>query len=269
MTEQQLQKIAKDLRVDVVTMLTAAGSGHTASALGLAEIFSVLYFKILRHRPHQPQWSERDRLILSCGHVVPIRYAAMTKAGYYPKNYLKTLRKLNSKWQGHPAYIYSPALESSSGPLGQGLSVAVGLALGAKMSGKKYHVYCVTSDGEQNEGQTWEAYMSAVKYKLDNLTFILDRNNIQIDGTSDDVLPLEPLVDKLTAFGLAVSEIDGHNIKQIIKTLSLRPKKKPQMIIAKTVPGRGVDFMTNDYRWHGRVPDVEQATAALKQLKSL
>ncbi len=193
----------------------------------------------------------------------------MMRAGYYPKSYLKTLRKLDSPWQGHPAYVFSRALESSSGPLGQGLSVAVGLALGAKMSGQKYHVYCLTSDGEQNEGQTWEAYMLAVKYKLDNLTFILDRNNIQIDGRSDDVLPLEPLGEKLRAFGLAVSEINGHNIKQIIKALSLRPKKKPQMIIAKTIPGRGVDFMTNDYRWHGQAPNPDQAAKALKQLKSL
>ncbi len=264
----ELQKIAKQIRIDILTMLYEAGSGHSAGPLGLADIFTALYFNVLNHDPKNPLWEERDRLCLSCGHVVPVRYAAMARAGYFPLEELKTLRKINSRLQGHPSFVDMPSLEHSSGPLGQGVSVAVGKALAAKMDNKKHFVFCITSDGEQQEGQVWEAVMFAGKNRLNNLIFILDRNNIQIDGFTEDVMPLEPLRAKYEAFGWFVIEIDGHNFQEIIDACNLAKTvfEKPSLIIAHTVPGKGVSFMENDFTWHGKPPNKEEFAKALEEL---
>jgi transketolase len=275
-----LEKIANTVRQDIIKMLVNAGSGHTAGPLGLADIFTALYFRVLYHDPKKPMWEERDRLCLSCGHVVPVRYAVMARAGYFPLSELKTLRKINSRLQGHPSYIDMPALEHSSGPLGQGSSVAIGKALAAKINKQEHYVFCIVSDGEQQEGQTWEAAMFAGKMKLDNLIFIMDRNNIQIDGDTEEIMPLNPLVDKYKSFGWHVIEIDGNNMKEIIGACELAKtiREQPVMIIAHTVPGKGVSFTENDYRWHGsplgtveteRAPSKsKQASMALKELEN-
>lgn len=267
----ELKKMANTIRQDLIKMLLAAGSGHSAGSLDLADIFAVLYFKVLEHDPKKPGWDGRDRLCLSCGHVVPVRYAAMARAGYFPVTELKTLRQLGTRLQGHPSYQDLPALEHSSGPLGQGTSVAVGMALSAKMDGKKHYVFCVTSDGEQQEGQVWEAAMLAGKHKLNNLIFIIDRNNIQIDGYTEQVMPLESLKAKYGSFNWHVLSIDGNNIEDIIDACQLAKTvyEKPSVIIAHTVPGKGVDFMEQDYKWHGDPPDEKQAKEALDQLRTL
>ncbi len=264
----QLKEIANTLRQDVIHMLAEAGSGHPASALGLADVFAALYFNILKHNLKNPKWAQRDRLCLSCGHVVPIRYAAMARAGYFPLAWLKTLRKLGSKLQGHPSYQDMPALECSSGPLGQGVSVAVGMALAAKMNKQKHFIYCVTSDGEQDEGQTWEAVLCAAKYKLDNLIFILDRNNIQIDGTADKIMPLKPLCQKYEKFNWHVLHIDGNNMKELLTGFAKakKLKGKPKVMICHTVPGKGVSFMENKWEWHGKAPNQDEARRALSEL---
>lgn len=268
---KQLELKANQIRQDLVHMLVQAGSGHSAGPLDLADIFTALYFRILRHDPRRPLWDERDRLCLSCGHVVPIRYVAMAHAGYFPKAELATLRKIDSRLQGHPSYFDLPALEHSSGPLGQGSSVAVGKAIAAKMQNKKHFVFCVVSDGEQQEGQTWEAAMLAGKHRLNNLIFIMDRNNIQIDGYTEDIMPLESIRAKYESFNWHVIEIDGNNMQQIIDACELGKTiyEKPTMIIAHTVPGKGVDFMEYDYRWHGMPPNKEQGAAALRELRTL
>lgn len=265
---QQLKKMATILRQDVIKMLAEADSGHPAGSLGMADILAALYFNVLNHKPKKPNWPNRDRLILSCGHIAPIRYAAMARSGYFPVKELKTLRKLGSRLQGHPSLLDLPGLENSSGPLGQGVSVAVGKALAAKMNRKKYFVYCITSDGEQDEGQTWEAIMLAAKYKLDNLIFILDRNKIQIDGYTDDIMPLEPLKAKYEDFNWFVIETDGNDMEKVIKALEIvkRAKGQPKIIIAKTVPGKGVSFMEDNWQWHGKAPSKDEAEKALKEL---
>lgn len=265
---KQLEKMANTLRQDVIRMLAEAGSGHTAGPLGLADIFAALYFNVLRHNPKNPKWEQRDRLILSCGHVAPIRYAAMARAGYFPLSWLKTLRKLGSKLQGHPSYQDMPALECSSGPLGQGVSVAVGMALAAKLKKQKHFIYCVTSDGEHDEGETWEAIMTAAKYKLDNLIFILDRNMIQIDGFTEKIMPLTHLHEKYLAFKWQVQQINGNNIKEVLASIekAKKIKGKPKVIIAHTVPGKGVSFMENKWEWHGKAPSVDEAKKALEEL---
>jgi len=265
---QKLKKMANTLRQDVIKMLAEAGSGHSAGSLGMADVFSALYFKILNHKPKKPNWSNRDRLILSCGHIVPIRYAAMARSGYFPVKELKTLRKLGSRLQGHPSYLDLPGLECSSGPLGQGVSVAVGKALAGKMNRKKYFVYGITSDGEHDEGQTWEAIMTAAKYKLDNLIFILDRNKIQIDGYTKDIMPLESLKAKYEAFNWFVLETDGNDIEKVLKAIEIakRVKDQPKVIIARTVPGKGVSFMENDFNWHGKAPSKAEAEKAIAEL---
>ncbi|MEK7648508.1 MAG: transketolase [Patescibacteria group bacterium] len=252
-------------------MLLEAGSGHSAGPLGMADVFTALYFHILHHRPKQPDWPKRDRLVLSCGHICPVRYAAMARAGYFSIKTLQTLRKLGSPLQGHPELTKLPGVESTSGPLGQGTSLAVGMALAARMDKKAYRVYGIFSDGEHDEGQTWEAVLFAGKNKLSNFTAIVDRNNIQIDGVTEDIMPLEPLADKYKAFNWHVLEIDGNNIREIVDACeqAKRITEKPTVIIAHTIPGRGVDFMEKDYRWHGIPPNKEQATVALKELRSL
>ncbi|MEX1027135.1 MAG: transketolase [Candidatus Paceibacterota bacterium] len=271
---QELEHKANEIRQDLIEMLVASGSGHSAGPLGMADIFTALYFNVLKHDPQNPTWSERDRLILSNGHIVPIRYVTMHHAGYdITKEELGTLRKIGSRIEGHPSYREIPALETSSGPLGEGLSQAAGIAHAAQMDGREhdFHVWCLTSDGEHEEGMTWEAIMYAAKYRLNNLTVIIDRNNIQIDGVTEDIMPLEPLRRKYESFNWAVLEMNGHDMAEITATLEEAKsiQQSPVCIIANTTPGKGVDFMEQDYKWHGVPPDKEQAAAALKQLRSL
>ncbi len=268
----QLEQIANDIRVDIIKMLEEAGSGHSAGPLGLADIFTALYFEILNYDPKMPDWPERDILVLSNGHCVPVRYVTMAYAGYLPIAELKTLRKLGSRLQGHPERTRLPGLETTSGPLGSGLSQAAGMCLALKMDKvKNRYVYVVISDGEQDEGNTWEAAMLAGKYNLSNLISITDRNNIQIDGSTEEVMPLEDLKAKWEAFGWHVIEVDGNNIEAFIDAVNMAKAitEKPIQIIAHTIPGKGVDFMEFDFHWHGKPPDHEQAKKALSQLRTL
>lgn len=252
-------------------MLVEAGSGHSAGPLGIADVFTALYFKVMRHDPQHPGWTGRDRLVLSCGHICPVLYATLAESGYFPKEELMTLRKFGTRLHGHPHNLALPGLETSSGPLAQGASQAVGIALGLRMDNLKSRVYLVMSDGEQQEGQIWEAVMLAGKEKLHNLTAIIDRNNIQIDGYTEDVMPLEGLRAKYEAFNWHVLEIDGHNIDAIINAYKEAEAiyEKPTVIIAHTIPGKGVDFMEGKYEWHGKPPSKEEAAVALKELRTL
>lgn len=267
----QLEKKANEIREDIIKMLLAAGSGHSAGPLGMADVFTALYFNILHHDPKNPHWQDRDRLFLSCGHIVPVRYAAMAHAGYFPISELKTLRQMGSRLQGHPEREKLPGVESTSGPLGSGLAQAAGYAYAARMDSKKFRVYCICSDGEHQEGNHWEAVMFAGKYNLGNLTVLIDRNNIQIDGSTEDVMPLEPLSDKYKSFNWSVIEIDGHNIESIIDACnqSKAVSYNPTVIIANTIPGKGVPFMEYDYNWHGKPPNNEEAKKALHELRTL
>jgi transketolase len=267
----QLEKLANSIRQDIIKMLVKAGSGHSAGPLGMADIFTALYFRILNNDPKNPNWPNRDRLILSNGHICPVRYTTMAYAGYFPKRELATLRKINSRLQGHPHNLSLPGLENTGGPLGQGLSIAAGIAYAAKMDNKKFRVYCIMSDGEHQEGQTWEAIMFTGKNKLHNLTAIMDRNNIQIDGFTEDIMPLEPLREKYEAFNWHVIEVDGHNIQHIIDACEEAKSvyEKPTMIIAHTTPGKGVPFMEFKYEWHGKPPNPEEAKLALQYLKNI
>jgi transketolase len=267
-----LEQKATTLREDIIRMLEHAGSGHSAGPLGLADIFAALYFDILKHDPKNPDWSERDILLLSNGHCVPVRYAAMAEAGYFPKSELMTLRKLGSRLQGHPERTRLPGLEHTSGPLGSGLSQACGMALALRMNNQQHRwVYVVMGDGELDEGNVWEAAMLAGKEKLNNVIGIIDRNNIQIDGPTEYVMPLEDLHDKWEAFGWHVLEIDGNNIEAVIDACAMARAivEKPVMIIAHTIPGKGVDFMESDFHWHGSPPNHEQAIKALHELRTL
>jgi len=268
---QKLEEKANAIREDIIKMLLEAGSGHSAGPLGMADIFTALYFNILNHDPKNPDWEERDRLILSNGHICPVRYATMAHAGYFPISELKTLRKLGSRLQGHPHRIALPGMETTSGPLGSGLSQSSGLALAGRINKAKWRVICLMSDGEQEEGNTWEAAMLAGKYKLHNLTALIDRNNIQIDGHTEDVMPLENLKAKYEAFNWHVLEIDGHNFEEIIAAFNQAKAiyEKPTIIIAHTIPGKGVSFMENKYEWHGKPPNKEEAKKALEQLRTL
>jgi transketolase len=266
-----LEKTANRIREQVVEMLVEAGSGHSAGPLGMADIFTALYFHVLHHNPKKPNWEERDRLILSNGHICPVQYATLALAGYFPVEELNTLRKIHSRLQGHPHRGSLPGVETTSGPLGSGLSQAIGVALAARLDGAKHRVYCLLSDGEHNEGNTWEAVIAAAKYKLSNLTVVIDRNNIQIDGFTEDVMPLESLREKYEAFGWHVLEIDGHNISRFVDATreAMVIYEKPTVIIANTIPGKGVSFMERDYRWHGKPPTKEEAKSALKELRTL
>ncbi len=275
-----LEKKAELVRETIIEMLVAAGSGHTAGPLGLADIFTAFYFHILKHDPQKPEWPERDWLILSNGHTVPVRYAAMARAGYLPLEECLTLRKFGSRLQGHPERERLPGLETTSGPLGEGLSQAAGIAYAHRMDGKKNHIYCVMSDGEQEEGNIWEAVMFAGKYKLANLTAVMDRNNIQIDGLTEDIMPLEPIADKYRAFNWHVIEVDGHNIRQFIEAVDEAKAivEKPTLILAHTIPGKGVPEIEGDYRWHGvvpgkgpadKVPADKQKEVFLKDLRTM
>ncbi len=266
---KDLQLIANTIRQDIIRMLFTAGSGHPGGSLGLADIFTALYFNVMHHNPANPNWEQRDRLILSNGHVCPVRYATMARAGYFPISELAMLRKLGSKLQGHPSRLDLLGLELSTASLGQGLGAAVGMALAAKLKKQKHYVYCITSDGEHDEGSTWEALTAAHKYKLDNLVNIIDRNNIQISGFTQDVWPLEPLKEKYLAFNWKVFEVDGHDFRRLLSIFNQaqRVKNRPVCIIAKTIPGKGVSFMENSYHWHGKTPNAEEAKKALEELE--
>lgn len=272
--EKQLKKLdikANEIRKDIVKMLLRAKSGHSAGPLGLSEVFTALYFGVLNHRPKQPFWPDRDRLVLSAGHLCPVQYAAMAHAGYFPKAELMTLRQFGTRLQGHPHRTALPGIEVTSGPLGEGISQACGMAYAAKMDKKKWNVYCVMGDGELDEGICWEAFMFAGKNRLANITVIVDRNNIQIDGATEDVMALEPLREKFEAFGWHVLDINGHNIAEIISACEQAKAitEKPVAILAHTIPGKGVDFMEYDFGWHGKVPNAEEAAKALKELRTL
>lgn len=266
---KELCLIANTLRQDVIRMLLAAKSGHSAGPLGMADIFAAMYFHVLSHDPKKPKWEGRDRLILSNGHICPILYASLAHAGYFPKSELSTFRKINSRLQGHQHNLSLPGCENSGGPLGQGLGVACGVASALKLDSNPAHVYCMTSDGEHEEGATWEAIMFAAKYHLSNLTVIMDRNSIQIDGNTEEIMPLEPIGKKYAAFGWKVIETNGHSIPEFLSAIKKAKanKKGPTVIIAKTVPGRGVSFMENDYTWHGKPPNEEEAKKALSELE--
>lgn len=266
---QKLENKANIIRQDIIKMLLEAGSGHSAGPLGMADIFTALYFHILNHDPKNPQWSERDRLILSNGHICPVRYAAMAEAGYFSVAELKTLRKLGTRLQGHPHRTSLPGIETTSGPLGSGLSQATGIALAGRIDQAKWRVICLMSDGEHDEGNTWEAVMLAGKNRLHNLTGLVDRNNIQIDGFTEDIMPLDDLKAKYEAFNWHVLEIDGHNMEEIIASFDEAKAifEKPTVIIAHTIPGKGVSFMENKYEWHGKPPNKEEAEKALAELR--
>lgn len=268
---EELELKANLIRQDIIEMLTEAGSGHSAGPLGMADVMTALYFHILKHNPKRPDWPERDRLVLSNGHICPVLYATMAHAGYFPLTELKTLRKLHSRLQGHPHRTSLPGLETTSGPLGSGLSQAIGMALAVKLDRKKNRVYCLTSDGEIEEGNYWEGLMFAAKNKLHNLTVIVDRNNIQIDGFTEDIMPLEPLREKFEAFNWHVLEINGHSFEAIVSAVAEAQAifEKPTIIIAHTIPGKGVSFMENDYTWHGKPPKPEEAKEAMKELRTL
>ena len=288
MDTAQLDVKANLIRQDLIKMLVEAGSGHSAGPLDLADIFTALYFgDLLRYDPANSNWADRDRLVLSCGHTCPIFYTTLIHAGVLRSNELLTLRKLDTRLQGHPHHeqIYAasaggssepkhentPGVENSSGPLAQGMSVGVGMAIAGKMDNKPWRVYLVGSDGEMQEGQAWEAIMFAGNHKLDNMTYIIDRNNIQIDGYTEKVNPLEPLHDKLKAFNFHVLEINGNNMSEIIAAVkqSWTIKGRPTVILANTIPGYGVQFMTGDYTWHGKPPNKDQGDEALRELRTL
>lgn len=273
LTITQLEQKANDIRKDIITMLEAAGSGHSAGPLGLSDIFAALYFNIMNIRPQEPEWEARDVFFLSNGHCVPVQYAAMAEAGYFDKTELTTLRKFGSRLQGHPEREKLPGLENTSGPLGSGLSQAAGYAYSLQYLEEAFHrfVYVVMGDGELNEGNIWEAAMFAGKNKLSQLIAFVDRNNIQIDGTTEDVMPLEDLRGKWESFGWHVLEIDGHNIESIIDAASQARAitNRPTVIISHTIPGKGVDFMEYNFKWHGMPPNTEQAKEALEDLRTL
>jgi len=277
----ELTARANAIRQTIIEMLLAAGSGHTAGPLGMADIFTALYFYVLKHDPQNPDWEDRDRLILSNGHIVPVRYAAMAHAGYFPVEECLTLRKFGSRLQGHPERLRLPGLETTSGPLGSGLSQAAGMAYALGMSAREGQtssggltfprVYCAMSDGEHDAGNIWEAAMWAGANHLSNLTGIIDRNNIQIDGYTESIMPLEPLRDKYEAFGWHVLEVDGHNIPQFIAACDEAKAiyEKPTVIIAHTIPGKGIREIERDYRWHGKPPSKEEAQVFLNELRTM
>lgn len=268
---QFLEQMANQIRGSIIETLLEAKSGHSAGPLGMADIFTAFYFNILNHDPKKPHWEDRDRLVLSNGHICPVRYVTMAYAGYFPKKELMTLRKLGTRLQGHPHRSALPGVETTSGPLGSGLGQACGMALAARMDKKRHRIYCLLSDGEHQEGNLWESVMFAGKNRLNNLTAVIDRNNIQIDGYTESVMPLEPLREKYESFGWHVLEIDGHNFQSIIDAVNEAKAiyEKPTVIIAHTIPGKGVSFMENDYLWHGKPPGKEEAEKALKELRTL
>lgn len=270
-SEVQLKKMAVTVRQELMKMLLEAKSGHSAGPLGAVEALVALYFNVMNYDPKRPNWEDRDRFVISCGHYAPVLYTVMANAGMFPKKEIMTLRKLGTRLQGHPHNETLPGMETSSGPLGHGLSQAVGMAYAAKIDGKKWHTYCYMSDGEQQEGMIWEAAMFAGKNRLSNLTCLMDRNNIQIDGFTEDVMPLESLRDKYESFGWYVIDVDGHNFEAIIDACQEAEAiyEKPVLIICHTIPGKGVDFMERDFRWHGKAPNPAEAKKAIDEIRTL
>lgn len=264
-----LKEIARQIRVEIVKMLAKAGSGHTGGSLSAADIVAALYFYKMRHRPDNPQWQERDRFVLSKGHAAPVLYAALALCGYFDKSLLDSLRKIDSPLQGHPCCKSLPGVEVSTGSLGQGLSVANGMALGLRLDGIPARVYCLLGDGEIQEGQVWEAAMTAAHYKIDNLCAIVDHNCLQIDGACSEVMNIEPVEDKFKAFGWNVFTIDGHDMQQIVDALNEaeKIKSKPTMIVANTIKGKGVSIFEGKAKYHGVAPTAEELEIALKELK--
>lgn len=267
---QLLEGKAAAIRETIVDMLVAAGSGHTAGPLGMADMFSVLYFHSMRHDPENPEWEERDRLLLSNGHTVPVQYATMAHAGYFPVEECLTLRKFGSRLQGHPERDMLPGMETTSGPLGSGLSQGAGMAYALRMDRKRNRIFVMMSDGEQQEGNIWEAVMFAGNNKLGNLTALMDRNFIQIDGMTEEVMPLDSLKDKYEAFGWFVIKVDGHNVEEIADAIdhARAIPDKPTLILAHTIPGKGVPEIEYDYRWHGKPPTKEEAARFIKELRT-
>jgi transketolase len=267
----ELEKKAESIRETIINMLVEAGSGHTAGPLDMADIFTSFYFHILKHDPKNPSWEERDRLVLSNGHICPVLYASMAHAGYFPIEECLTLRKFGTRLQGHPERMKLPGLETTSGPLGEGLAQASGMAYALRMDDKKQRVYCLMSDGEQQEGNTWEAAMFAGKHKLHNLTAVMDRNNIQIDGMTEDTMPLEPIAEKYRAFNWHVIEVNGNDIRAFITAVEEAKAiyEKPTVIIAHTIPGKGVPEIEFDYHWHGKPPTKEEGKRFLKEIRSM
>lgn len=276
LTEEKIYELsirANDIRESIIEMLLEAKSGHTAGPLGMSDIFSYFYFFKLRHDPNIPFLENRDKVVLSNGHICPVLYATMAHAGYFPVEELKTLRKFGSRLQGHPHREFLPFVETSSGPLGSGYSQACGMALADKIDGKDNDrfIYCFLGDGELNEGNNWEAFMFAGKNKLNNLIAIIDRNNIQIDGFTENVMPLSDLAKKFESFNFNVLEINGHNFREIDEAVNQahKEKDKPSVIIAYTIPGKGVKEFERDYRWHGKAPNLDEANMALRELRTL
>jgi transketolase len=270
----EIEAKANQIRQSIVEMLLEAGSGHTAGPLGMSDVFATLYFHTLNHNPEDPDWSDRDRVVLSNGHICPVLYATMAHVGYFPVKELMTLRKFGSRLQGHPHREFLPGLETSSGPLGTGLSQAVGMALAERMDNGQQSskfFYCFVGDGELQEGQNWEALMLAGKERLHNLTLVVDRNNIQIDGFTENVMPLNPLRDKFESFNWHVLEVDGHNVEAIADAFEEAKAvfERPTVIIARTIPGKGVSLFERRYEWHGKPPKAEEAKEALEELRTL
>jgi transketolase len=265
----EMKKVANDIRQDIIRMTCEAGSGHPGGSLSSVEVMVSLYFNVMKQDPKNPAWDGRDRFVLSKGHVCPVLYASLARRGYFPVDELLTLRKLGSRLQGHPHRLKLECLETSSGSLGQGLSISVGMAIGLRMDKKNPRVYCLMGDGELQEGQIWEAAMSGAHYRLDNLCGIVDVNGLQIDGKTKDVKNLDPLADKWRAFGWHAIEVDGHDIQSLINAFheAEKTKGKPTVILAKTVKGKGVSFMENNAEWHGKPPSKEEAAKALHELE--
>lgn len=265
---KELQILSEYLREDVIRMLYAAKSGHPAGALGMADIFAALYFYVLRHNPKKPLWADRDRLVLSNGHICPVQYAALARAGYFPREELFRLRQMNGTLQGHPHRGSVPGIETSSGPLGSGLSQAIGMALAAKLNKQKQRIFCVLSDGEHDEGNTWEAILFAAKQRLNNITVIIDRNGIQIDGPTENVLPLGNLRAKYRAFGWHVLEFSGDDIEGFLHavTEAEQTHEGPTALLAHTISGKGVSFMEQKYEWHGKAPNEKEMNRACEEI---
>jgi transketolase len=268
-TIKRLEAQATQIRCDILRMIHASQSGHPGGSLSAADFVTALYFHFMRVDPAQPAWTERDRFILSKGHACPVWYASLARKGFFPVDELLTLRQIGGRLQGHPDMAKTPGVDMTTGSLGQGLSAGVGVALGLKLDKKAPRVYVVLGDGELDEGQVWEAAMAAAKYRLDNLMAIIDYNNLQLDGTCDEIMPIEPLADKWRAFNWRVFEMDGHNMQEIVSVIehALAVRGQPSVIIAHTVKGKGVSYMENVCDWHGRAPDNQQYQQALRELE--
>ena len=269
MSIKELKRMAAVIRCDIIDMICTANAGHPGGSLSAADIVTALYFRVMRLDPENPNWPDRDRFILSKGHACPVWYAALAERGYFDRAHLSTLRRINSILQGHPDMLKTPGIDMTVGSLGHGLSVGLGMALGGKLQGKDYHVWIVIGDGESQEGSIWEAAMAAANWKVENLTAILDRNNLQNDDFVDDIMSIEPLADKWRAFGWNVVEIDGHDMKEVVEALEGAKafKGQPTIIIANTVKGKGVSYMENVCEWHGKAPSKQQADQALEEIR--